>query len=134
MGHRRATCPRLVPDARRCVVNLTDYPTPKSDAVAETRIVKGKPREIVDADFARDLERQLAEAREQSSKWQYKATRRFKEICRIKRRVADAREQRDRLAEALRQIKRFAATKASHLWLGRIADEALATLDRKEDA
>ena len=34
-------------------------PSSLTDAVAEIRIVKGKPREIVDADFARELERQL---------------------------------------------------------------------------
>lgn len=41
-------------------MNLTDYSTPRTDAAAETRIVKGKPREIVDADEMRDLERQAA--------------------------------------------------------------------------
>jgi len=39
-------------------MNLTDYPAPITDAAAETRIVKGKPREIVDAEFARQLERE----------------------------------------------------------------------------
>lgn len=32
--------------------------TPETDAVAEVRIVKGRPREIVDASFARELEKQ----------------------------------------------------------------------------
>lgn len=88
----------------------------------------------------RELEHQLAEAREQSSKWQYKATRRFKEICRIKRRVADAREQRDRVAEALRGIRKNYTWKVDpecdceDCEFCRPIDEALATLDRKEDA
>jgi hypothetical protein len=71
-------------------MNLTDYPTPITEAVAETRIVKGKPREIVDADKMRDLERQLAEAREAFSA-QVEAWH-------------EAVKQRDRLAEALRNL------------------------------
>lgn len=41
-------------------MNMNDYPTPRTDAAAETRIVKGKPREIVDADEMRNIERESA--------------------------------------------------------------------------
>lgn len=37
----------------------TDTPTPRTDEVAEIRIVKGKPLKIVTADFARQLETEL---------------------------------------------------------------------------
>jgi hypothetical protein len=41
-------------------MKLTDYPTPRTDAAAETRIVRGRPREITDAEVARQLEREAA--------------------------------------------------------------------------
>lgn len=43
--------------------------TPRTDGVAETRIVKGKPRDIVDADFARQLEREAAAWRAVAEKY-----------------------------------------------------------------
>lgn len=43
-------------DDADCSPSVSD--TPLTDAMAETRIVKGKPREIVDADFARNMERE----------------------------------------------------------------------------
>ena len=41
-------------------------PSSLTDSVAETRIVKGKPSEIVDADFARALESSLTKARKEA--------------------------------------------------------------------
>lgn len=82
-------------------------------------------------EHARDLERQLAEARAEIENLEIRHAATMMHGQSV---VDDANrltKERDRLAEALRDIKRFASTKASHSWLQRIATEALATLNQQ---
>jgi predicted phage tail protein len=74
---------------------------------------------------ARDLERQLAEAREDLRLVRLQRDE-------FKAEMIENAEQRDRLAEALESIRRSASTKMSHSWIQRQAEQALASIERKE--
>lgn len=80
-------------------------------------------------DLCRDLERQLAEALKQRNAYRYEGQTKVTEMA---HRIATVEQQRDTLAEAIKAIKRFAATKATHAWIEQIARESLATFDQKE--
>ena len=76
---------------------MNTQPTPETDS-EEIIITKGKPTHWVSQEFARKLERERDEAREERDE--------AREIAaKYEDRYFEAREQRDRLAEALRSIK-----------------------------
>lgn len=76
---------------------MTERPTPRTDFESEVRTIRCNPREIVDADFARQLERELAEAEDEIAR----LNQSLKSASSI---YDEAKEQRDRLKSALEDI------------------------------
>ena len=78
---------------------MNDTPTPRTDAEHAQFPMGG-----FTLDFARQLERELTAAREESDKWEQLAHDKLSEVCRQIEKTRAVTEQRDRLAEALRGV------------------------------
>lgn len=90
---------------------MKDTPTPRTDAVILLRDDTSHGPEYVYADFCRQLERELAESKAQIEVWRNEVELLREELAKADSALQsnidtflDLKQQRDRLAEALRSI------------------------------
>ena len=159
-GWREGYCPECLDEFARDEIraerqdarNEVKRPTPITDAETmrdeydhvDTEFGPFAPSETVSADFARALERQLAEAKELQSTWEKVAIGGELRRTRAERERNKAIEQRDRLAEACKRLMTVIGPpdapieqcwaevdEIDEAW--KAGQSALAILDRKEE-
>ena len=91
-----------------------DIPTPITDAAESTMFPDGS--KWVTAEFARKLERQLADAREQRDRLAEVVKSRDADRVYNDRKWNELREQRDRLAEAVEFVLEDSELTNGHFW------------------
>jgi len=87
---------------------MKDTPTPRTDEAAmpidRVDTISSRPCSVVHEDVYRQLERELADAIKDRDEWKTVAEGRLLESLDEIERLAEAREQRDQLAEAARAV------------------------------